>query len=494
MKVPISYLRIITLVYIAFPLIPFFGGWLRLTYGLPLLGILILGCYKYAISLDYKEKEFFRSKDVYLGFAIITFWLFFSGAGGMGFQFDDHHKNNTLTWELSNNSWPLEYQVEGEKMYLSHYLSYYIVGPFLVGFLGYKYAQIFLFLWTAFGVFLGAFWLARATRNFNWRFFIFFIFFGGISIFSFIVKYKSGFLAEIYHRLKNHGYVFWMNCWDVIPLNYMGITDLLYWTPQHFIPAILGIGLILNNGIIDKNIKYLPFILVLLAMWSPLILVGIFPFFIYVLWANRLNGIFNYVNLIIAPVLFFVMFSFLMAIDSGDLVQHFIFKSYGVGDASLLKKVGIYFYFIFFEILVWVIPILVLKRNKWKHGEKSLFALVSIVLIIIPLYRFGLWNDWCNRVSVPAILILLVYSFKTFMEEKTIRRWSLIAILILSILSPMMDMIGSIHYAGYKPKFSPPDESEVKTLPEICISFPITQFVATENTFFYKYLAKKKKP
>jgi hypothetical protein len=492
MKVIIDHIRLVTLFYIAFPLLPFFGGWVRLEFAIPLILLLGLGCFQYYNSLTFKENERFRKRDIWVGIAIVSFWLLFSGAGGMGFQFDDHNKNNTLTWELSNNAWPLEYMVDGDRMYLSHYLSYYIMGPFLAGFIGYMYAQAVVFLWTGLGVFLGLFWLARATKNFNWRFFLFVIFFGGVALFSFVLKYKSGFMVELFARLKSHGYVFWMNGWDVIPVNYMGITDMLYWTPQHFIPALLGVGLILNMGLIDKNIKYLPFILSLLAMWSPLILVGLFPFFLYVLWTNKMEGIFNYVNLIIAPLLFGVLFSYLLAIDSGELIKQFIFSYVGERHSSLSTKIVVYFYFILFEVLVWVIPIVFLKWRKWEAGEKPLFLLTCIVLILVPLYRFGLWNDWCTRVSVPALLVLLVYVFKTFMEEKSLRKYSLVVILILSSLGATMDLVGSIYYSGFKPKFAPPTENQVKTLPEICISFPITQFVAKENTFFFKYLARKK--
>jgi len=99
MKVIIDHIRLVTLFYIAFPLLPFFGGWVRLEFAIPLILLLGLGCFQYYNSLTFKENERFRKRDIWVGIAIVSFWLLFSGAGGMGFQFDDHNKNNTLTWE-----------------------------------------------------------------------------------------------------------------------------------------------------------------------------------------------------------------------------------------------------------------------------------------------------------------------------------------------------------------------------------------------------------
>ncbi|WP_341228271.1 hypothetical protein [uncultured Arcticibacterium sp.] len=488
MNLRLSILRVSTLIYIAFPLIPFFLGWVRLEYGIPMLGLLFYGGFNYVKSLDFKERFVLRKRDLLIGLAILSVWLLFSGAGGMGYQVSDHVKNNTLAKELSNLSWPLQYDVDGEKMYLSHYLSFYIVGPFVAGFIGYPYAQLVVFLWTTLGVFLGVFWLARAAGGFNWRFFLFFIFFGGISVFSFIFKYEGGFITEIVKRVNEHGFVFWMNSWDVIPLNYLHITDMLYWTPQHFIPAILGIGILLNDSLIDKNISFTPFLLCLLVMWSPLILVGIFPYFVFVLFQNRFKDVFNITNLVVGPIIFLFLASYLLAIESGDLVKHFIFTAEG---AELREQILVFFYFLFFEVVVWVLPIYFIKRGKWKNGEKPLFIVLSLVLFTIPLYRFGLWNDWCNRVSMPSLVLLSVFAYKAFMASKKLKRVWMITLLVLASNGPMMDMVGSLKYSGYKPKFRPPYEQEVLSLPEICVAYPITQFVAAEDSFFFKYLAKK---
>ncbi|UBM58129.1 hypothetical protein LAG90_15085 [Marinilongibacter aquaticus] len=491
MRLSIHAMRLFTLAYIAFPLFPFYFGWVKPIFGVPLAVLLVLG-----VGRIYRDAEtvteHVSKRNLLIGLAIVGGWLLFSGAGGFGFQFYDHVKNNTLTAELSEQAWPLTYTVEGKTMFLSHYLSYYIMGPFMLGGLGYKFAQLGVFLWASLGVVLGMFWLGRAAAKLNWPFNAFYVFFGGIVCFSFLFKFKADFISEIVSRIQNHGYVFWMNSWDVIPLNYQNITDMLYWTPQHFIPAILGIGLILNEGLIEKNIKYLPFALSLLAMWSPLVLLGLFPFFVYVLLYNQFKGIFNPVNLIIAPILFFVNTSFLLAIESGELVKHFIFTDLSAGGITLWEQILVYFYFLLFEVAVWVVPIAVIMRRKWGVGERPLFLLTVFVLCTIPLYRFGLWNDWCNRVSMPAIVLLGLFAYRAWETARGKQKLLLSVLLLLSGLGAFIDISGSLIYSGFRPKFAPPERAQVGTLPEITgVSYPIDQFVADEDAFFFKYLSQK---
>ena len=161
MRISVAWAKLLSILYVSFSLIPFFLGWVKLMYGIPLLLLLLLGIYNYTRYLNFQSFQTVEKKDFFLGLLVIFIWVAFSGAGGMGFQVSDLFKSNTLLEELTKRPWPLEYDVDGEKMYLSHYLAYYLPGPTLVGFLGYKYAQLFLFFYTLMGVSLGFFWLYR---------------------------------------------------------------------------------------------------------------------------------------------------------------------------------------------------------------------------------------------------------------------------------------------------------------------------------------------
>ncbi len=492
MRVSVSYIRIITLLYIAFSLFPFFLGWTRLYYGIPLSLLLGLGIYQFTQSLSFDEVEFYSKRQLVIAIVILFLWVSFSGAGGMGYQVTDLYKSNTLVKELSTRSWPLEYDVDGEKMYLSHYLAYYIAAPTVFSILGFKVTQLALFVYTFIGILISVFWLHRFIKG-NLAFFsVFFILFGGIATFSFVNTFGSESLSVYLDKILNHGYLFWLNSREVIPLNFMSVTDMLYWTPQHAIPAFLGVGIMLNAGFVDGDIKYMPFIICLLAMWSPMVLVGLFPLFVFVLLLRRFEGIWNYVNLIIAPILFIVLASFLLAIESGELVQHFIFTDLTGQGVSILKQMGIYFHFLFFEVVIWAIPIYAVLKNGFAKDEKILFLFTCVMLMIIPLYRFGLWNDWCTRVSMGSLIVLSLFAFRALVNAKGILKGVMILLFISGAQAASIGIIGSVIYSDFRPNFKSPEESQVLTLPEICVGYPITQFVASEDTFFFKHLAKQK--
>jgi hypothetical protein len=491
MRIPISIIRLLTVGYISFALFPFFMGWTKLEFGIPLSFLLLVGIYNYAKSLDFTLKEYFSIRSILFASLIIFIWVAFSGAGGMGYQFTDIYKINTLILELTQNPWPLSYDVDGERMYLSHYLGYFLPGPTLAGFLGYKFVQLFLFLYTFIGTLLGMFWLGRFTKKSFTSFSLFFIFFGGISTYALFSKYGFDAFLQLWDRVINHGYLFWLNSKETIPLNYVSITDMLYWAPQHAIPCFLGIGILLNDTFIDKDIRYTPFIISLLAVWSPLVLVGILPFFLFSLFYLRFKGIWNFTNLFIAPVIFGVIAVFLLAIESDELVKHFIFTALNENGVSVFEQIYVYIHFIFFEVLIWAIPIYLVLRKRFEKGKKELYLLTIILLITIPLYRFGLWNDWSNRVSMPALVILAIFAFKAFYDAGKIHKWILGILFLFGTHAATIGIVGSIIDSGYTIKFHPPEENQVLSLPEVCISYPIIQFVAHENTVFFKYLAKK---
>lgn len=483
----------VTYAYATFALIPFALGWLKWPIALVFLITFVLGSFFYARSLDFKKAEVWKLEELAGIAVVVLLWSLFSGAGGMGFQVADLDKVNTMVKDLSEKPWPVSYMVDGKELWFSHYLAYYLPGPTLVGFLGYKYVQLFLFLFTYLGYLLGFFWICRFVKNQKVLFTLGLIFFGGIGIISFLIKFQTGVIQETMRMINEHAYLFWINCWDLIPLNYNTITDFLYWTPNHGIAAFLGVGWLLNGLYVDKNIKYLPFLLSLLVFWSPLVLVGFLPLLLFAIYQSKgMREIFNATNFLIAPFLFFVVASFILAIDSKNLVQHFIFKTFEQDTSGLLEKVAIYFYFLCMEVFVWAIPVYFFFVRQQDKALRRLFFLVVLLLSVIPLYRFGLWNDWCTRVSYPSLLLLGIFSIKALLQSAGWRKILLLFLLISGSFSPIITISSSVKEMSYVPKFKPTPAHLVADLPGVCIWYPLDQFVAEKESFFFTYLAKEK--
>ncbi len=491
MQIRIGVLKFLTLLYISFGYLPFFLGWLRMPYGLMLSLLLLYVYFQVFRATDFVRKEYFPAKQFLIGILLLFVWVAFSGAGGMGLQVSDIKKINTIIKELTERSWPLDYLVDGRHMYFSHYMGYFLPGPTLVGFLGYKFVQLFLFFYTFLGVFLGVFWLFRYIKG-NFISFVFlFVIFGGISAFSLILRFGSQAPHEYLSRIVNHGYVFWLNCFDLIPINFNTITDMMYWVHHHAIAAFIGVGVMLNDAFVDKNLKFTPLFVALLLFWSPLVTVGLAPILLFVIFRQNFRGIWTHINLLIAPLFFIVTATFLLSLESENIVKNFIFSDKYEPSVSYLKQLGVYLYFLFFEVYVWAIPIVWVLKKLFKYEQKGLFLMTIVVLSLIPLYRFGLWNDWSNRVSMPFIIILALFAYKALYNASGFKKYLLLSLYALGAHGFLIGFGGSFIASGYRIKFFPPEAKQVVSLPEVCIGYPISQFVAPENSFFYKYLGKQ---
>lgn len=489
MRIPVYLIKFLSFLYLSNCLIPFFIFWLKTPLAIIFLLIYGIGAWLFLKSLDLKARYSVSWLELIWSSIVLLFWLSLSGAGGMGVQYADMYKFNSIFEDLIKNPWPLSYEVNGEQYYFTHYLGFFLPPAAYAGFLGYRETQLFSFFYTVLGVFLGFFWIARYLKM-NWiKTAVLFIIFGGIYQLSFLMKYQQGFLTEMWQRIMTHNFLFWMNGLEVLPINYIPISNMLYWTPQHFITALLGIGLILNDGFVDKNIKSTPFLLSFLFMWSPLVCIGLVPFLVFVVFRNKFKGIWNLLNLVIAPLLLILMFVYFKSLQTENLTKHFILEA---SNDPLWEKAGAFLYFLIFEVLIWAIPIYFVLNKRKKDFDKSLFLITVVFLMIIPLYRFGLWNDWCTRVSMVPLIVLALFAIKA--ATLSIGKWKLVFFLLFALGSygSLIDILGSLKGNGYVIKFDPPDENRTGTLIEVCEGhgFPLDQFLAKKDSFFYKHLAK----
>jgi hypothetical protein len=491
-KIPISVLKILTVFYLAFPYFIFFLGWLKLPIGIFLSVTLLYGLYIFTKSQSIATPNFKISlSNLILCILIVLIWVLFSGAGGFGYQNHDYFKHNFLQFDLTKQTWPVMYHLKNGTKYLSHYLAYYLPGPAIFYGLGWKYVQLANFFLTLSGILLAIFWMLRFVGKFTFWIVLLFIFASGTQIFTLIFQNGTQSLPLILDKIRNHGFLFWMNGLGILPINFMSASDMLYWGPQHAISCWLAIGLLLNDWLIDKNLKHSPFYISLIAFWSPLGLIGLAPFLLVALINTKFKAIVNAVNLLIAPIVFVVIALFLTSISTTELLHHFLIHDRSADGITILSQIGAYFYFVTFEILIWWVPAYLVLKNKVNETYKLLFWTALVVLLLTPFFRYGLYNDWCTRVSLPALFVMYVMMLLAILkvESKNIRM-VLLSICIVSALGPAILILSSIRSMGYRIKWEPPLEQNMQDLSKT--DFPVEQFVADPDCFFYKYIAKQK--
>jgi hypothetical protein len=494
--IPVHLLKTATVLYLALPFYVFLYGWVILPMAVLCACILTYWLYLYYSNCpaQYQQVPLFTLSIILV---LATLWLLLSGVGGFGYQAADYVKTNAISKDLLLQNWPLSYQINGQTKYLSHYLGYFITASALFAPFGWKAIQLGQFLQTLIGLYLAVFWLLRFSGWFRISSLLVFIFASGLILPILIAENGTDILGFTKNIIENYSPIHWKNGLSyqgqqVLTINYMNSTEILYWAPAHALSAWLGMG-ILANDYTDNNLKYSPLYLVLLAFWSPLVLVGLAPFYLFFLLQKGIKPVFNVYNLLIGGLLFLVIASMLGSIKIKELLSHFSIHNRSNEGITYGMQFWAYCYFVSMEVLLLFVPAYFLAKTQINRQYKLLYWLVLLVLLAIPLYRFGQWNDWCTRASLPALFIFYTLVIRALHTVKAgLYYVALFSILAMASYWPITTMAKSVHNMGYKISWQPPKYEQIGNVPSIAVGYPVEQFVASDSTFFYKYLAKKK--
>jgi hypothetical protein len=492
----IKQLKILAISYLALPILIFLLGWLKLPIAVISSAILVYCIYKYCIEKNITNSESISYVNILLIVGMIFLWLILSGTGGFGFQPTDYLKHNALFKDIKNQPWPISYMVDGKKMYLAHYLAYYLPTPTFFGSFSWKFLLFTNLIWTALGTCIAIILWLRFIGKYSYWLFIFFILVSGIQIVTLFYQHGLGTPHIVLDKIRNHGNMFWLNGLvkngiQILLLTFPSNTDMMYWAPSHALPCWIGTGFLLND-IKDKTLKYSPLVISFLAFWSPLVMLGTAPILLFAILNDKKREWINMVNLVFAPIIFLIIASFLLSINAKELTHHLIFTDRSLIDGiSFKRQLFAYFNFQFWEVLVWWLPSYWVFRKSENKLIRQLLWLSLILLSLIPLYHYGVWNDWCGRVAMPTIFIFHALIAMAFLNGNLKQKLVLLCIFMLASIGPLVAVLGSarMYRAGYQ--WNPPAYESINSLPEATKGWPIDQYVADENTFFFKYLAKK---
>lgn len=444
MKISTRILYVISTVYIILPFIIFAFGWLKLPFALSILfGFLYL---LYLLIKHKKEMGFISIsfKEIFYIALLIVVWTLVSGAGHRGFSDGDGYKHNAILNDLISLTWPVTYHQfkSGELLYLCYYIAYYLPAAFVGKLLGWKIANIFLFMWTIGGVSLSLLWfLSLCKKGSKIIYSVLFIGFAGLDVLGrFIMRDKV---------VNGTDWEWWARNWQ-----YSGNTTLLFYVPQHALVGWILMG-VLAYGIFNK--KPLPFLLVLLScvpLWSPFVFLGLLPFTCIYLYQNRkmfvwsewlLSALFlAYQLLYFGSNLTFLVketgaSAWLWQIEklthSWVLLRLFLFYIF---------EFGIFAFFIF--------------KSQLKSSIQKLVLMISVgILLVLPWYKMGLLNDFVMRVSIPALWVIGFFWIGSLVQAK----WDIkakIFTFVIFIMASVYPLIllgnGIFHFSWGPPKAS----------------------------------------
>lgn len=496
--------------YIVFPFFLFVSLWLN-PIAATVLSLITIGSYYYAIRLIEPEQFVRVSRNTFLWVLLtVVFIVFFSGIGSYSYQNFDHQYRNGLFRDLVLNDWPVMYKVEGfegnplngKTTIMTYYLGYYLPAALFGKFFGFEGAKFFLFFWTVLGTIIVLYQTGKFLRSFSYKILLMFFAWGTLFFIGAIIKYPLDKVGE-------EGYYLWAGMRLYANSNLGSI----YWIFNQSLTAWTILLLIFNK----INSKNLFFVYSFCLFLSPFNFVGLFPFVLYFMvkeypkFRNKLDFVKSYIsfqNIVGAGSVVLLTYLYLQTNEAGQKFHYIAFPSVKV--------------FVAFMVLSWALVAFILFP---KYKDEPLYWICILVLIPLPFFQQGNGMDFPGRVSMPAYFVLMLFAIKFVLEEKRgVLRWVMIGYFVVAGVAHFTFEVGASVYKtayanlSYRTNLDETlMQSDNEKLREIgkdlrsikhkdvlnsdlgTILNPknpvIWNYMAnTENSIFYKYLAKKRNP
>ncbi len=418
-----------TLAYLVLPYIIFFTGWLKWWFSLPLC-ILIL------IPLIRHWPKYTSETDIPLGeIAMVLLVAFIAavvcGAGGLGYQMEDWDKHNAILHDLAMQPWPVAYSISRHVFPLSYYLAYYLPAAVVGKFLGWTAANVGLWLWTFLGLALTLVWFrALLSRKAGLWAPLLFLLFSGLDILGYLLV--SGLLSSVGWQMQPLSDLeWWGQGW-----NYMSFASVIFWFPGQGIAAWLSSALVIKIAEDDSFPGSIGiFAWAVTALWVPFVTLGLLPF-LPLLFRRSFPSHREWLDYVASGVILVPIGLFYLAkldpplpseIAGAPIVAGWIWTF--TKDATEIAMLA------FFWPLFWLLECGIYGILAWKllpgSTSRRYLAIALIVLGLIPFYRFGYYNDFSFKASLPANFILAVVVGRALFNEESTRRAVRVALVTL---------------------------------------------------------------
>jgi len=525
-------LTAITALYLVFPTLFFAYGWLRWPINLITILLIVLffiyvtkDIYQTARYLWENQREYIYTRKT-IGWVIATTlviitWVSFSGIGGLGYQNDDYRAKNALLNDLINQKFPLNAVISGVTTKIVYYYNYYLPAVAVGKIFGWIAANFLMIIWSFVGIVIAFAWFLIISKvslkEKVFRLFplaLVFCLAGGL---DFVGAYI---LKDLPFSWSRH-IEFWVEYYQ-----YSSNTTLVYWVPQHAIPAWLLTGMIATSLYKTQNIKYIGISVAASILWSPFAVVGIFPyllilFFFYMASPENRKLIFNPVTFVFNSLAFWTGGIYLLYIASNKFSFPITYMWEVIENKRQLTTTLLKFWFVEFGLLAFLVVGYFMVRffaylfennthkvslwKKWfdamdknfniKFPQFGLFILSVLILIILPFFKMGIFNDLVMRGSIPALFIFWAIVSKIILDSNIQKQFRLkfdfgyfliLATLIMGFLTAYSEIVRSAE--NYK--FGPPSSDSISALGNEDRLELVKQRAGKDDSFFYRYFGK----
>lgn len=473
---------ILAYMYLVLPIVIFVIGWMKWYWALPITTIVLVALILAIKSIpDIPSMEMDKrslSKFV-IAVVLIGIWVLFSGIGGLTYQTSDHEYRTAIYRALVEYEWPV-LSASGEKG-LIYYIAFWMPAALVGKVFGFQIGYWFQIIWAVFGIALVYYLMCVRSKKITLLPLLFLIFFSGLDYFGWLILGREG--NPIFTPIHIE---WWVNEYE-----YTSNTSQLYWVFNQCIPAWIATILVVT----ERNKRNVLFVTSLIMFSSTFPFVGLIPFALYIILDKfRINReqimqVFTFQNIIGAGTICLLFLIYLtgnvsannVSGDIGSVTQNA--EVYTDFSGQIIR----YLLFVFLEVGVYIIFIF----KQYKRNIE--FYLVIAILLICPFVIVGSSHDFCMRVSIPALFVLMIYCMdaleRAYIEKRKGWFYTFSIFLIVGALTPFNEIHMSVRETIIRY-----ENQQSSKMPEVDIEetmFEAPNFYgSTSESFFYKYMAK----
>lgn len=411
--------------YLGLPVVVFMLGWLRPPYAAVGTG-LFLFCWFWVLRHRRQIEHPIQPGLILAVTAVAALWVSLSGLAGDFHLNADWQVRMSVLRDLTVGGWPVGYgPVNGQEQILRFPMGYYMV-PALIGKVtGLSGAYSAIWAWTVLGTGLFLLLVGNAAGRLSRSWLIpvaVAIGFSGMDIIGWLLF--RGQLPSAGQHIE----------WWAGLFQYSSQTTVLFWVPNHAIPAWLAALIVWRHRHTGLAMAPAALLLLCVAFWAPLVAIGAAPLVVLCAvggqpWRSVLRESFQAPVLATLPVgLAFARFLTFGVPASAVSAT----AQAGLSIAPLLELVSI------FSVLEWGLLAALISAA----GQRSwLFWAVVIELLCLPALRFGPGNDIVMRGGIPALTIIMLFATTAFTASRTPKdlRIAIAVVFLLGCATPLLE-------------------------------------------------------
>lgn len=453
-------------IYLVLPFIIFVLGWCRWYVSVPIFFIVGFSLYS-AIQLHQEKKgivQLDRSQFLSLiaVFFLIVFWVYLSGIGQFVWQNEDHYYRNTIFKVLIEYDWPVTSNrgvfLQDHDSVLIYYIGFWLPAAIIGKAFGESVGVAALFLWAVFGIYIMYLLLCIRRKKISiWPILIIIIFSGLDIVGGLIWPSTSISLLSVEHLER------WIGRYQ-----FSSMTTQLFWVFNQAIPSWIAAMLVFS----DEKKQNIIFVWAAVMLNATLPFIGFLPYILYYALKDSAfiidKKLFSIQNVLGGGCIGIISFLYLAGNGSGGKT--------GAAGSSILGTIP-------HLIVFWILEIGVYLVFAYRGtGEKKLFWLTFLWLLVIPNIYVGSSIDFCMRASIPGLFLVMLWCIDALGQYKSrIMFWGLIICLSVGSITALHEIGRTIKYSSTDFEIVYVDESAVMTE---------DNFSGERTGIFWEYIAK----